>query len=60
MYATVGLEVRVEASSSYEAPWVVVLGSVEELTKADNKIGAPTDIHSADTGIIGSITPFGG
>jgi hypothetical protein len=42
---------------SYESPEIVELGSLEELTEANNKIGRATDIFSALTNgaVIGSL-----
>jgi hypothetical protein len=41
----------------YTKPTVTVLGSVRELTLADNKIGSDPDIYSQVVPIVGSITP---
>lgn len=42
----------------YTAPKVTVLGSVRDLTLADNKIGSDPDIYSQTVPIVGSITPI--
>jgi hypothetical protein len=41
----------------YIAPEVTVLGSVHQLTLADNKVGPDPDIYSQVVPIVGSITP---
>jgi len=42
----------------YTAPEVTVLGSVRDLTLANNKIGSEPDIYSQIVPIVGSITPI--
>jgi hypothetical protein len=43
----------------YEAPTVTELGSLRELTLAQNKVGLNTDMYTAVTGgnLVGSLVP---
>ncbi len=43
---------------TYEAPQVTDLGSLAELTQSKNKIGAATDIYSANTPLVGSLVNY--
>ena len=42
---------------TYEAPEIRTVGSLAELTQANNKIGFSSDMFSAETGLVGSIVP---
>jgi hypothetical protein len=44
-------------SKSYAAPTVTTLGTVDEMTLANNKVGVTADTFTAQTGLVGSIVP---